>query len=700
MDASAQVGQFTFQPCYPDPLGLSCGSGQDILGWVRIARDWSDWAGEGSGGASSDDGTDRRPRSGAERGAKVDFIEEGKGVIRIHIESADGRDNGGFLSFDCDSRDAFLGLGERFDGVNQRGRIVPTIVEEGGVIYSGNDRPKPHLATYYPVPFYLSPRGYGLWVDVSEPTYFDLCSSDPKRVSIEVLKQPFDVWIFSDKDPLKIISLFTERTGRPKLSPPWAFAPWNDSVACSFISSETNYGETCDIAKEPGLGERKVRALAKELKEKEVPTSVIFSEDWIGAEPASPFGYTIVADATIDRGLYPNIESLAQDLHAQGIRFLVYYFPYLIEELDENGEPRKGSDYAEALSKGYALKDAAGKPYNFLMITRRVAQVDFTNPAARKWYKGILRRAIDLGADGWMADFGEYTPLDAVAYDGTSGLALRNAFPVQWHKINREVWDEARPNGDYVFFTRSGYTGTQQYSPVSWPGDQNTDWSLLDGLPSILPSALALGISGQPIFGHDIAGYTTIPGAKNTDKELFMRWTELGAFSPIMKTHHGNEAGQNWTFDRDDETLAHFKLHAEVHTALFPYLYGLAQEASDTGHPLMRHLYLQYPEDAEASSIEDEYLLGPDLLVAPVVTPSTSSRTVYFPKGRWIDFWRLYFGNPEPEAYGGPGRHDVRASRIPVFVRAGASIPVLDPVPLTLDGIDLDNLSLRTIEAQ
>lgn len=679
-DAEVRSGRLTAKACYPDPLGITCSNPSDILGWVRIQRDWEDL-------------------SSAEQRVIVSFLGEGEGVVRIHVEGVDAGDHGGILSFACDPDDAFLGLGERFDGVNQRGRVAPTLVEEGGIVFPGGTDPKPHLATYYPVPFYLSNRGYGLWVDVTEPTYFDLCASDPKRVSIEVLKLPFDVWIFADSAPLEVISKFTAETGRPKLSPPWVFSPWNDAVACSFVSGETNYGETCDHSKEDGLGERKVRALANLLREKNVPTSVIFSEDWVGAEAASSFGYTIVADGVLDRHLYPHMEELANHLHEQGLRFLLYYFPYLIEELDEAGNPLAGSDYAEALAKGYALKDGAGKPYTFLMITRRVAQVDLTNPAAREWYKGILRRAIALGADGWMADFGEYTPIEAVAYDGTSGLALRNLFPVQWHQLNREVWDEARPDGDYVFFTRSGYTGTQRFSPVSWPGDQNTDWSVLDGLPTIVPSALALGISGQPIWAHDIAGYTTVPGAKNTDRELFQRWTELGAFSPVMKTHHGNEAGQNWTFDRDEGTLTHFKLFAEVHTALFPYLYGLAREATETGHPIMRHLHLHYPDDAEALKVEDEYLFGPDLLVAPVVQPGVSTRRVYFPNGRWVDFWALYFGQKKPTAYKGPFWAEVDSARIPVFLRAGAAIQLLDPVPQTLSGVEVESLSTRTIRA-
>jgi alpha-glucosidase len=242
-----------------------------------------------------------------------------------------------------------------------------------------------------------------------------------------------------------------------------------------------------------------------------------------------------------------------------------------------------------------------------------------------------------LKMDGFMADFGEWAPLDGVYANGADPRAEHNLFPVRWHRAWRELFDEVRPDGDYVVFGRSGFTGVHAVSQVHWIGDQETSWSETDGLPTVPTAMINLGLSGIPYVTHDIAGFSSLEGPST--KELWLRWTELGAFTPIMRTHEGAFRDENWAWDRDAETTAHFKRFASIHAALGDELAALAEEAHLTSVPMVRHLMLEFPDDAATYAIHDEYLLGPDLLVAPVLTEGATSRSVYLPAGTWFHVW-------------------------------------------------------------
>ena len=335
------------------------------------------------------------------------------------------------------------------------------------------------------------------------------------------------------------------------------------------------------------------------------------------------------------------------------------------------------------------------------------AGLDVTDAEAVEWFKGYLAEAEAQGLDGSMTDFGEWVPFDAQFEDGSTGAETHNRYPLLWQKANREFWDAARPDGDFLFYVRSGYTGTQQFAPAFWGGDQNTTYDRLDGLGSVVTLGVNLGLSGIPFYGHDIAGYSAfaIEGVEDTptDRELFLRWASIGAYTPMMRTHHGSRYGENWSFEggpnpakpeeplADPSTLEVWKTLAAEHISLFPYQQAYGQEAVERGVPIMRHPLLVYPDDPVfAGELPDEpawaefdavslpegetfqYFLGDELLVAPVIDEGATERPVYLPSGDWVE---IHTG----ERIGGPTTVTAPAEpgEIAVYAPAGAVIPRL-----------------------
>jgi alpha-glucosidase len=221
--------------------------------------------------------------------------------------------------------------------------------------------------------------------------------------------------------------------------------------------------------------------------------------------------------------------------------------------------------------------------------------------------------------------------------DGSIADERRNTFPVDWHRVNREALEQARPDGDWVSFARSGFTGVQGVAQIHWVGDQQTDWGELDGLPTVVPALLNLGLAGQPFVSLDIAGFSV--GGEPSTKELYQRWTELGAFAPVMRTHQGARKDENWNWNKDDETIDHFRKFTFVHCALADDFMALADEAVESGKPLLRHLMLVFPDDRETWNISDQFMIGESLLVAPVLEEGATTRSVYFPAGTWFNVW-------------------------------------------------------------
>jgi len=365
--------------------------------------------------------------------------------------------------------------------------------------------------------------------------------------------------------------------------------------------------------------------------------------------------------------------SVTADIHAQGFKAIAYFCSFV----DQNYHPV----FDEAAANGYLVKNPEGQPYIVFNEPLDEGIVDFTNPAAVTWYQGLLTQALNDGWDGWMYDFGEYIPLDAVMYSGMTGEQAHDLYPVLYQQAAFDLLQQLRP-ANYLFFVRSGYTGTSGIVPMTWGGDADTDFSVGKGLPAELDAALNLGMSGVPFWGSDISGYHYLYNPP-PDKELYIRWTELGALSGDM--HDENEGAGNmpvsarWQIWDDQETTDDYQMYAQLHTQLVPYFRIAANEARATGLPIMRHLYLYFPFDPNVWTLTDEYLLGDWLLAAPIVARGATSRSVYLPEPM---YWDFFAGTRVAGA--GTITANATLDQVPLYARAGAIIPMLSPDVETL----------------
>ncbi|MFW6051507.1 MAG: TIM-barrel domain-containing protein [Myxococcota bacterium] len=575
------------------------------------------------------------------------------------------------------------GFGERFHALDQRGWKLECWTEEGAVGLGErlsplltrlgvpwNPWPKGPAFSYKPVPWFLSSRGYGVLLRTAAPVFFDVGASRADLLRCEAMTRELEVIVLYGPDPKRLVQRMVELTdGHPRGLPDWALAPWLDALG----------------------GQERVRQVADTVRTHRIPCSAIWAEDWQGMEPR-PFGDTRWSYDSIFpvlrkpcRDSYPDIEGLIGELHDGGFKFLAYYYPY-VNTVDD--------DFAMADERGYLLHDPDGRTKRIKMFMDWCGQVDLTNPEARAWYKEEMRRGLKLGFDGWMADFGEYTPVDVVTHDGEDGLAHHNRYPLLWAELNRELFEEERPDGDFVFFSRSGAVGQQRYTPVFWTGDSNTDFERWDGLPSNLRGLLTAGLSGMSVWTVDVGGYMCIT-TRGRDRETLARWTELGAFLAVMRTHHGTHVRRCVQFDHDEGTLAHFATYARFHTALFPLRKTLLEEAKRTGLPPARPLLLEHPQDAQAWSVEDQFLLGPHLLVAPVVERGAERRRVYLPAGHaWVDVWtgERRQGAQWVEAAAPVGR-------VPLYLRSDGILPTFDaPVDTLVRRDRVRSRSLVTLD--
>jgi sulfoquinovosidase len=584
------------------------------------------------------------------------------GRLRLRLSASSIDANHLELTLPLAPGERIVGFGERFNGVDQRGWHLETWTEEGafglgeevsplltrlGVAF--NPYPKGPAFSYKPVPWFFSSRGYGVYIQTFAPCFFDVGASERDTLRFEIMAREAEMYVVYGPEPRQLVEHLVDLTnGRPRGLPDWALAPWLDAVG----------------------GEPRLRKVMQAARDNDIPCAPIWSEDWGGMRPR-PFGDSKWSYDSIFPVLrkpctesYPDLEGLIDDLHADGFKFLTYYYPY-VNEVDE--------DYDFAHSRGYFLKSPeTGDTRRIRLFLDWAAQVDLTNPEARAWYKEELRRGLRLGFDGWMADFGEYTPVDVVTHEGEDGVAHHNRYPLLWAELNREVFEEERPDGDFVFFSRSGSPGQQRFTPVFWTGDSDTTFERWDGMASNPRGLITAGLSGFPVWTVDVGGYMSI-ATRARDPEVLARWTELGAFLAVMRTHHGTHLRRNVQFDHSPETLAHFATYARFHTALFPLRKALLNEAEAHGWPVARPLLFEYPADPMAWVTEDEWLLGP-LLVAPVVERRARGRRVYLPTGvSWIDLWtgNRHAGGSHVEASAPVGR-------IPLYLRADGVLPTFD----------------------
>ncbi len=351
----------------------------------------------------------------------------------------------------------------------------------------------------------------------------------------------------------------------------------------------------------------------------------VWSQDWSG-ENRTVMGKQVWWNWEVDETLYPDLRGAIKKLNERGVRFLAYINPYLV----------KGSRlYNLCEEKGYLIRKQSGEIYHIKSTTFDAGMLDLTNPEAVRFTKDVLikQNMLDLGISGWMADFGEYLPVDCVLHDGDPAQ-LHNKWPVLWAKLNREAIEEYGAK-DVMFFTRSGYLGIQEYAPMLWNGDQHTDYTHDYGLPCIMPACFSLGFSGVTMVHWDIGGFFSF-GKLKRDDELFTRWLEAGAFSLMMRSHESIRPWANSQFDAAG-VLRHTVTLTNVHAKLRPYIEKCAEDAK-RGIPAIRPDFWE-AGDYSASRDEYAYFLGDDLFVAPVIEKGAVNRRVCLPEGEWLHFW-------------------------------------------------------------
>jgi alpha-D-xyloside xylohydrolase len=541
-----------------------------------------------------------------------------------------------------DAADGYYGLGERFNELNHTHQIIKNGSQDNG-------GPK-GSATYKPIPFYLSTTGYGLWVDTTAEAVFDLNASSREDVSITVPAQKLRVVLIQGPQFPRILDRFTAMAGRSMLPPYWSFAPW---VGRDYHRNDADVRE--DMEKTRTLG---------------LPTSVILIDSpWATGYNSYQFNPKQFSD----------VPSLVKDLHGAGFKLVLWHTSWINNQTARPHEEGfadkidvKSSNYDLAAAHGYFVKDKNGQPYQGKWWKGQGSLIDFTNPEAKAWWQGQVGLAVKAGADGFKDDDAEGNfQGDARFTDGTDPRLMRNRYAVLYNRAMEEVIQN-QLHGNGILFIRSATVGNQNLA-VLWGGDNESNFSPENGLPTVVTAGLGAGISGMALWTADLGGYLTPKGPGNP--RLFMRWTQYSAFSPTMELLSTSNRGP---WDYGDDALKNYRKYAVLHMSLFPYRYAAAQEAAKTGMPIMRALVLEYQNDQRAREAKDEYLFGPDLLAAPVIDENTS-RAVYLPDGQWIDYWsgKHLSGGNEVIA-------DAPPDVLPLFVRAGAILPKIPEDIMTL----------------
>ncbi|GAB2574305.1 alpha-xylosidase [Paractinoplanes abujensis] len=512
--------------------------------------------------------------------------------------------------------EAVYGLGERFGPLVKNGQSVDIWNEDGGT--------SSELA-YKNVPFYLTNRGYGVLVDHPGKVSFEVASEMVSRTQFSVAGQTLSYYIVYGPTPADVLRKYTALTGRPALPPAWSFGLW---LTTSFT---TPYDEETVTGFVDGMAER------------DLPLSVFhFDTFWMREFHWCDFEW--------DPAIFPDPPGMLKRLHDRGLRTCLWINPYIAQ---------RSALFAEGLARGYLVKKANGDVWQWDRWQAGMALVDFTNPDARAWYAAKLAVLVEMGVDAFKSDFGERVPTDVVWHDGSDPERMHNYYTQLYNQVVFDVLKEAKGEGEAVLFARSATVGGQQF-PVHWGGDNSATY---ESMAESLRGGLSLMSSGFGFWSHDIGGFEGRP-----DPAVFKRWIAFGLLSSHSRLHGNHSYRVPWLFD--DESVEVLRSFTHLKYSLMPYLFEAARQAHEQGLPVMRPMVLGFPDDPAVTHLDRQYLLGGDLLVAPVFSEG-GEVSYYVPAGSWTRF-------TTGEVVEGPGWvHETHGfDSVPLLVRPGAVLPI------------------------
>lgn len=475
------------------------------------------------------------------------------------------------------------GMGERFSPFVKNGQSIEIWNADGGTSTE---------QSYKNIPFYLSNKGYGVFVNHPEKVSFEVATEMVTKVEFSVPGESLDFFLINGPTMKEVLERYTDLTGKPSLPAPWTFGLW---LSTSFT---TNYDEET------------VNKFVDGMFERDIPLAVFhFDCFWM-----KEFGW---CDFTWDKDVFPDPKGMLQRLKAKGLKICVWINSYVGQE---------SSMFQEGMENGYFLKRANGDVWQWDMWQPGLAIVDFTNPAACEWYTSKLEALLDMGVDCFKTDFGERIPTDCVYYDGSDPVKMHNYYTYLFNKTVYDLIAKKKGKEEAILFARSATVGGQKF-PVHWGGDC---WSDYESMEESLRGGLSLTMSGFGYWSHDIGGF------ENTSTpDVYKRWCAFGLLSTHSRLHGSTSYRVPWAYD--EEAVDVVRYFTRLKARLMPYLYRNAIETSKTGVPMMRSMVLEFTQDKNCSYLDKQYMLGDSLLVAPIFNEDSIAE-YYLPEGRWTNF--------------------------------------------------------------
>ncbi|MBO4727443.1 MAG: alpha-xylosidase, partial [Spirochaetaceae bacterium] len=446
--------------------------------------------------------------------------------------------------------------------------------------------------SYKTVPFYLTNKGYGVFVNSSDNVAFEVGTEKVARVQFSVPGEKLEYFIIYGPSPKEIIEKYTALTGRPAMVPEWSLGLW---LSTSFTTS---------------YDEKTVMSFIDGMKERNIPLSVFhFDCFWMKG-----FNW---CDFTWNAKTFPDPEGLLKRLHERGLKVCVWINPYIAQ---------RSPLFEEGKNAGYFIKKSDGSVWQTDMWQAGMAIVDFTNPDACRWYQSKLNALVDMGVDTFKTDFGERIPTDCVYFNGADPQKMHNYYTYLYNQCVFELLEKRRGKGEACLFARSATAGSQKF-PLHWGGDCE---STFEAMAETLRGGLSLGLCGFGFWSHDIGGFEG-----NPPPALFKRWLQFGLLSSHSRLHGSNSYRVPWSVDEESSEVA--RIFTNIKLKLKPYLLKMAEEACASGVPVLRAMFLEFPEDPTCAFLDRQYMLGDSLLVAPVFSEDGTVE-YYLPKGRWVHY--------------------------------------------------------------